>query len=94
VYDILSSNSFDKTVSIESASFTLTNTEVNERNLVLGNGVETVVYKGKISVGDSDTVTLKDIDFDYGYGHSLSGKATLKNIIDNATLNIGGITFD
>jgi hypothetical protein len=37
--------------------------EVNDRNLVLGNGVETVAYKAKINVGDADSVKIKDIKF-------------------------------
>jgi hypothetical protein len=91
VEDILSSNSFDKTITIESASFSLSNTEVNSRDLVLGNNIETIIYKGKISVGDADDVTLKDIEFEYGYGNHFSDSTVdLKDIIDSVTINIGG----
>ncbi len=93
VTDVLSSNSFDsKTISIETASLTINAVEVNERELVLGNGVETVVYKAKINVGDSDSVTIND--FKLEDASTLSNGADLKDIIDSATLNIGGFTFD
>ncbi len=98
---VLSSNSFDtKTISVETATFSITSTEVNTRKLVLGNGVDAVVYKGKINVGDADNVTIKDFKLTNS-GSSFSGillsnanpVATFKDIIDTATLNIGWQTF-
>jgi hypothetical protein len=68
--------------------------EVNPRNLVLGNGVETVAYKAKINVGDADSVRIKDIKFLKDAKTHLSNGADFKDIIDTATLNIGGKTFD
>lgn len=92
--DIMSSNSFEtQTIDVESATFTLTQTSVNDRELVLGNGVETVLYKGKVSVGDSDDVELRSIDFTEKT--TASGVTVdIDDIIDNATLNIGGTTYD
>jgi len=95
--DILSSNSFSaKTIDINNATFTLTKVKVNDRQLVLGNGIETVLYKGKISVGDSDDVTIKDFDF-ANNGSILGGVALgtldFKDVIDSAELNIGGKTY-
>ena len=95
INDILSSNSFDnKTITVETASFTMTAVEVNPRDLVLANGIETVAYKAKVNVGDSDSVKIKDIKFIKDATTSLSNGADLKDIIDSATLNIGGKTFD
>jgi hypothetical protein len=94
VNDVLSSNSFDsKTLDIESATFELTASNVTDRELVLGNGIEVVLYKGKLSVGDSDNVTIKEFNFNDG-ATSLSNSADLEDILDTVTLNIGGKTFD
>ena len=94
--DILSTNSLkSKIVDIESASFTLNQTKVTDRTLVLGNGIEVVLYKGKLSLGDADEVTVRDM--------SLTGSITVstgsldydfEDIIDSVELNIGGKTFD
>jgi hypothetical protein len=90
---VLSSNAFDNsTIDIKSASFTLNETRVNDREIVLGNGIETVVYKAKVSVGDSDDVVLKDFDLTMSGGSTLTEE--LDDVIDSATLNIGGKTFD
>lgn len=92
---ILSSNSFNsKTVSIESASFELTASNVTNRTLVLGNGIEVVLYKGKVSVGDSDNVTLNELVFSQTGVTSLSNSSNLSDIFDDVELNIGGKTFD
>jgi hypothetical protein len=57
---VLSATSFStKKVTIESASITLTKVNVNNRILVLGNS-DATVYKAKISLGDSDDITITD----------------------------------
>jgi len=91
---ILSTTALDnQTIDIESASFTLTNTSINDRLLVLGNGAETIVYKGKISVWDSDDVKIQDFDLVKNTPtHNIT--VNLNKVIDKATLNIGGQTFD
>lgn len=92
---VLSSNSFtNKTIDIETARLTLTQTTVSARTLVIGNGVEVVLYKGKLSVGDSDDVTLKDLTVAGSRTGSGISFYDFEDIIDSATLNIGGKTFD
>jgi len=95
---VLSSNSFNnKTIDIETARLTLTQTTVSTRTLVIGNGVEVVLYKGKLSVGDSDDVTLKDFDLTGSLKTSTWANITAydyEDILDDVTLNIGGKTFD
>ena len=92
---VLSSNSFtNKTIDIETARLTLTQTTVSNRTLVIGNGVEVVLYKGKLSVGDSDDVTLKDLTVAGSRTGSGGSFYDFEDIIDNATLNVGGKTFD
>jgi len=93
--DILSTTALStQSIDIESAGITISNVQVNERELVLGNGIETVVWKGKLSVSDSDSVTIDDLDFSTVAPHSLSNSQDLKDVVANATLNIGGQTFD
>jgi hypothetical protein len=93
VSDVLSTNAFDtQSIDIETASFELTQTSVNDRELVLANGAETVLYKAKISVGDSDDVSIEDFDLVLTAGSTLS--VDLDDIMDSATLNIGGTTYD
>ena len=93
VGDILSSNAFDQqSIDIETAGFELTQTQVNNRQVVLANGVETVLYKAKISVGDSDMVSVEDLNLTKAAASTLS--VDLDDIIDSATLNIGGTTYD
>lgn len=90
---VLSTNAFDtQSIDIETASFELTQTSVNDRELVLANGTETVLYKAKISVGDSDDVTIEDLDLTLKSTSTLS--VDLDDVIDSATLNIGGTTYD
>lgn len=92
---VLSTNSLDdKTIDVQTANVTLTQTNVTARTLVLGNGVEVVVYKGKLSVGDSDDVTLKDFTLTGSRTGSGLTSYDFEDILDNATLNIGGKTFD
>lgn len=92
---VLSTNSLDdKTVDVQTANVTLTQSTVTARTLVLGNGVEVVVYKGKLSVGDSDDVTLKDFTLAGSRTGSGVSSYDFEDILDNATLNIGGKTFD
>jgi hypothetical protein len=94
VSNVMSTNSFNtKNVKIETASFTLTKTKVNDDKLVLGNAVETVMYKGKISVGDSDDVTINDFNFT-SFGTILPAGIDFTDVIDTVTLNIGGKTYD
>ncbi len=91
--DILSTTALStQSIDIESAGITFTAVQVNERELVLGNGIETVIYKGKISVSDSETVTIQDLNFNAATANSLSGE-DIDDVIDTATLNIGGQTF-
>lgn len=88
---VLSSNSFDeKSIDVETASYKLTQSKVSLRELVLGNGLEVVLYQGKLNIGDADTVTLRDIVFTGSI--SSTGSYDLEDIIDSATLNIGGVT--
>lgn len=96
---VLSSNSFNnKTIDIQTARLTLTQTTVSQRTLVIGNGVEVVLYKGKLSVGDSDDVTLKDLTLTGTLNNSgavsVFGTYDYEDILDDVTLNIGGKTFD
>lgn len=95
---VLSTNSFnDKTIDVETARLTLTQTKVSDRTLVLGNGVEIVLYKGKLSAGDSDDVTLKDLTLTGSIKTSTGVAITAydyEDILDDVTLNIGGKTFD
>ena len=90
--DILSTTSLDdKDLDIDSASVTLTQSTLSQDEIVIGNNIDVILYKGKLSVGDSDTVTLNDITFDGSY--SLSG-LDLTDIIEEVVLNINGQTFD
>lgn len=90
---ILSSNSFDtKSIDIETASYTLTQTSISTREIVLGNGIEVVLYQAKLNIGDSDDVTFED--FRFTGVNNLSNATELEDIIDSATLNIGGVTED
>ncbi len=91
VTDVLSTNSFKtKSIDIEAASIRLTQSNVSARDLVLGNGIEVVLYQGKINVGDASDVTLVDLDLN----GTATGSFDFKDIIDSATLNIGGVTAD
>ena len=90
--DVLSTNSLDsKTIDIKSANATLTQTKMTANDLVIGNGVEVVLYKGKLNVGDADDIKIKKMTFT----GALSNNAyDYKDILDTVTLNIGGKTFD
>lgn len=97
---ILSTNALDdNNIDIATATFTLGSTAVNDKIVVLGNGVETIAYKGKINVGDADTVTLRDFNLKYdattsvGSGALTGALVEVADIVDSATLNIGGQTF-
>jgi len=95
--DILSSNSFaTKTIDVESASYELVQTTITNRTVVVGNGVEVVLYKGKLSVGDASAVTFSDIDFSTAAtGAVFTGVGyDLEDILQSATINIGGVTED
>ena len=95
---VLSTNSLDpKVIDVKTARLTLTQTKVSERTLVIGNGVEVVLYKGKLSVGDSDDVTIEDLTLTgsiYLSGTTTAVTYNYDDILDNVTLNIGGKTFD
>jgi len=79
--DILSVNSFNKkTITIETGSFEITNISVVNRDIVLGNDLETVVYKAKISVWDADTLYINDIDFKLAGANSITDKDNGTNI--------------
>jgi hypothetical protein len=88
---VLSSNSFDnKSIDIETASYKLTQSKVSQRDLVLGNGIEVVLYRGKLNIGDADSVNFKDFTFNGTI--TSTGSYDFEDIIDSATLNIGGVT--
>jgi len=92
ISDILSSNSFDtQNIDIETSNYELTQTALTQREVVLANGVEVILYKGKLNIGDADSVEFRDIDFPV----ALSGAGyDLEDILDSAELNIGGETDD
>ncbi len=91
--DILSSTSLDnKDITVETGKLTVTNVAVTDRDLVLGNNVETVLYKAKLSVGDADTITINDFDLRKAAAHTMT--EDLDKVIESATLNIGGVTKD
>lgn len=91
---ILSTNSLDdKTIDIETATFTLTQTKVSQRELVLGNGIDVILFKGKINVGDSSEVQINDMSFGSTITRAAGSTFTFDDVVDNATLNIGGKTF-
>ncbi|MDQ7009451.1 MAG: S-layer homology domain-containing protein [Candidatus Gracilibacteria bacterium] len=96
---ILSSTALDnKNIDVETGKITVTNVSVIDRDLVIGNGVETVLYKAKISIGDADTITINDFNLKLAANNSLHDTPTTTNedldkVIDTATLNIGGQTF-
>lgn len=90
---VLSSNSFDsKNIDIESASYDIVQTNISDRELVLGNGIEVVLYQGKLSVGDADSVLFKDFLFDGNFNQPTL--YDFEDILDSVTLNIGGETVD
>lgn len=92
VAGILSTNVFDtKNIDVESASLTLNSTSVNKRTLVLGDNIDVVWYKAKLSTGDSDDVVLNNVNFVVNTNDS---GEDLDDLIANAELNIGGQTFD
>ena len=96
INNILSTNALDdNTIDIATATFTLGSTAINDKIVVLGNGVETIIYKAKINVGDADTVTLRDFNLVENAATTIGGTGTidLNDILDSATLNIGGQTF-
>ncbi len=89
---ILSNNSFtSKTIEVKSASLEITSTQVNDTRLVLGNGVKTVLYKGKLSVGDADSIVLSDLNLEKSGDYNAS--VDVNDVISDVTLNIGGKTF-
>jgi hypothetical protein len=91
--DVLSATTYNtKTIDIDTASMKLVKTTVVDRELVLANGVETIFYKGKLSTGDAGSVEIKDIKFNLDTTSTFTGD--LDDIIESATLNIGGQTFD
>jgi hypothetical protein len=94
---VLSTTSFtNNTIEIKTAGVTFSNTKVNDRSLVLGNAIETVVYKGKLNVSDADSIVIKDFDLTQvgTVLNTASAIVDLDKIIADATLNIGGQTFD
>lgn len=91
VLEVLSTNSFSpKTIDVETASLTITQTKVSTKEIVIGNGIEVVAYKGKLSVGDSDDVTINDITF---VGVPNNSAFDMSDVVDSAVLNIGGKTY-
>ena len=94
VSDILSTNALDDNViTIETAKATFLSTALNDKELVLGNGIEAIAYKGKINIGDADTVTISDMNFEVVTGGS-AVTVDVDDLVDTATLTIGGKTFD
>jgi len=93
MWDVLSSTAYNtKSIDIDKASIKLVKTSVVDRELVLANGIETVLFKGKLSTGDSGLVEIKNIKFGSGVGNTYT--EAFDDIIDTAILNIGGQTFD
>lgn len=87
--DIFSTTSFTaKSLTIQGATFTTLTTALNNRDVVLGNQEE-LVYKGKISIGDADAVTLKSINFT-----DAGTVADLTDVIQGATLTIDGNEYE
>lgn len=84
---VLSTNSFDvKKVTVQAASFTLTSNTLTDRELVLANGAEVVLFNGKVQVGDSDNVTFTEL--------TLNRDTTVVDIISNLTDVIDTVTLD
>jgi hypothetical protein len=94
--DVTSSTTFSvKTIDIESASYELVQTKLSDRALVLGNGIEVVLYQGKVSIGDAASVVFNDITFLGTINGIIGGTGyDVEDIIQAATINIGGITED
>ena len=98
---ILSSTALDnKDIDIKTGHISIDNVQVNNRDLVIGNGVETVLYKAKINTGDAEDVSVSDLKLVKAANNSLhdaNGNTNpgedLDKVIDTATLNIGGKTF-
>jgi len=83
---VLSTNSFDsKTVKVQAASFDLSSNTLTDRELVLANGAEVVLYNGKAQIGDSDKVTVTEFTL-----NQVGNLADLKDVIDTVTLDING----
>lgn len=83
---VLSTNSFDsKTVKVQAASFDLSSNTLTNRELVLANGAEVVLYNGKAQIGDSDKVTVTEFTLNQD-----GNLADLKDVIDTVTLDING----
>ena len=82
-----------KVINQEPTSITITQTQVNERELVLGNGVQTVLYKWKISVWETGSVNIKQFELVPSSENNLSWE-NLDDVIESASLNIGGFTID
>jgi hypothetical protein len=99
IENILSVNTFNtKKITITSGNFEITNVMVIDRDLVIGSGVETVIYKAKISIGDADDLTVDDLEFKLSTtGHNIvdtnGSKINLDDVIASSTINIGGNTF-
>ena len=86
--DVLSSNSFDEVkINIETANFDLTQTRLTDRDVVISNGVEVVLYEGSLNVGDADSVTFNDVTFRANLSNS---NYDLDDVLARAELNIGG----
>ena len=90
--EVLNKDTFSSTdLTIEDGSLELVQTRVNDRELILNDGEETVLFKGEIDTGDSDDVELESIIFTDN-GSALVG-SDLQDVIARATLYIGGQSF-
>ncbi len=78
----------DKKMTVEQPKLTWTKKSLSPRNVILGNQDE-IVYKAKVSVGDADTVKLKDVKFKA----TITGTGTLDELVQGATLEIGGESY-
>ena len=90
VDEVLSSNSFDEVnIDIETANFDLTQTRLTPRDVVVSNGVEVVLYKGSLNIGDADSVNFESMTFRVGTSNTWYD---LEDVLDSAELIIGGET--
>ncbi|MBS9775226.1 hypothetical protein KGV52_00775 [Candidatus Gracilibacteria bacterium] len=81
-----------KKIKIESGKFQLEAVDVRPTDIVLYNGVKAVAHKMRAFIGDASDVTLKSMSFTtVGTANTISD---IEDVIDTATLNIGGKSFD
>ena len=90
VDDVLSSNSFDEvSIDIETANFDLTQTRLTARDVVISNGVEVVLYQGKLNIGDADSVNFESMTFN---AITSNTSYDLDDVLARAELYIGAVS--